>query len=237
MSKSSTDPSLKSRILYEDNHLIAVNKLPGELVQGDITGDEPLLEKLRNYIKVTYSKPGNVFLGLIHRLDRPTSGIVLFAKTSKALSRMNALFESRKVDKSYWALVENQPPQKEDRLIHYLAKNSAQNKSYVTQEGRRDAKRAVLNYKKLGASKRYFLLEIELETGRHHQIRAQLSAIGSPIKGDLKYGFARSNHDASIGLHAHKLSFNHPIKQEPVSITAIPPGSDKVWTFFSNLES
>lgn len=226
----------KSRILFEDNHLLIVNKLAGELVQGDFTGDKPLLEIVRDYIKVTYDKPGNVFAGLVHRLDRPTSGIVVFAKTSKALTRMNAIFEKREVDKRYWTLVREKPPQDSERLVHYLRKDAAKNKSFTFKKDQNGVKKAALTYTVLGKSESYFLLEIELETGRHHQIRAQLSAIGCAIKGDLKYGFPRSNKDASISLHARSISFIHPVSNEPLFIKAPLPESDKVWKFFNSLE-
>lgn len=225
-----------SRILFEDNHLLVVNKLAGELVQGDHTGDKPLLEILRDYIKVKYNKPGNVFLGLVHRLDRPTSGLVVFAKTSKALTRMNAIFEKREVAKTYWTLVKEKPVKSEDRLVHFLKKEASKNKSFVFKDDKNGAKKAVLNYETIGQSDSYHLLEIKLETGRHHQIRAQLSKIGSPIKGDLKYGFPRSNNNASISLHARFLEFIHPISKEPIKISAPLPQKDNVWRYFSTLE-
>lgn len=225
-----------SRILFEDNHLIVVNKNAGELVQGDFTGDKPLLELLRDYIKVKYEKPGNVFLGLVHRLDRPTSGVVIFAKTSKALARMNSIFEKREVDKTYWALVREQPPKKQDRLVNYLKKDQKKNKSFSYSNDKNGAKKAVLSYEVLGRSESYHLLEIKLETGRHHQIRAQLAEIGCPIKGDLKYGFPRSNKDASISLHARNISFIHPVSKEAINIEAPLPNSDKVWNYFSTLD-
>lgn len=226
----------KSRILFEDNHLIIVNKLAGELVQGDFTGDKPLLEIVRDYIRVEYDKPGNVFAGLVHRLDRPTSGIVVFAKTSKALTRMNALFEKREVDKRYWTLIKEKPPQEKDRLVHYLKKESAKNKSFVFKKDQNGVKKAALSYSLIAKSDSYFLLEIELETGRHHQIRAQLAAIGCPIKGDLKYGFPRSNNDGSISLHARSLSFTHPVTKETMQIKAPLPKSDNVWKYFNSLD-
>lgn len=226
----------KSRILFEDNHLIIVNKLAGELVQGDFTGDKPLLEIVREYIKVKYDKPGNVFAGLVHRLDRPTSGIVVFAKTSKALTRMNAIFEKREVDKRYWTLVKDKPPHESERLVHYLKKDSAKNKSFTFKKDQKAVKKAALTYTVLAKSESYYLLEIELETGRHHQIRAQLSAIGCSIKGDLKYGFPRSNKDASISLHARSISFMHPVSNEPIIIKSPLPESDKVWNYFNSLE-
>lgn len=222
---------MKDRILYEDNHLIICNKLCGELVQGDYTGDVPLLEKVREYIRVEYNKPGNVFCGLVHRLDRPTSGLVVFARTSKALARMNAIFEKREVEKRYWALVRNEPPKDEDRLMHYLKKDARNNRSSVVGKQEDGAKKAVLTYKVRGKSESYYLLEISLETGRHHQIRVQLSQAGMPIKGDLKYGFPRSNKDAGISLHARYISFEHPVSGEPLSISAPCPVNDKVWLY------
>lgn len=224
---------VSERILFEDNHLLILNKLAGELVQGDHTGDLPLLEKARQYIKETYNKPGNVFCGLVHRLDRPTSGIVVFAKTGKALARMNKIFEQREVEKTYYAVVQNPPQQKEAVLEHYLKKEASKNKSFVRPSSDKQAKKAKLTYRLKASSQRYFLLEVELHTGRHHQIRAQLAAIGSPIKGDLKYGFARSNHDASISLHAGRLRFNHPVGGVPVDIKSQNPGEDAIWRIFN----
>lgn len=225
--------TIQDRILFEDNHLLIVNKLAGELVQGDHTGDIPLLEKCRNYIKDTYNKPGNVFCGLVHRLDRPTSGIVVFAKTSKALSRMNKIFEQRQVEKVYYAVVQNAPPKKEGRLVHYLKKEAKKNKSFVRPAGDKQAKKAELSYRLKATSQRYFLLEVELHTGRHHQIRAQLAAIGLAIKGDLKYGFARSNHDASISLHAGRLRFKHPVGGRALDVRAGNLGEDAIWRIFN----
>lgn len=225
--------NLSERILHEDNHLLIINKLAGELVQGDHTGDKPLLEKARDYIRETYNKPGNVFCGLVHRIDRPTSGIVVFAKTSKALTRMNKIFEQREVSKVYYAVVQNPPKIKEASLEHYLKKEASKNKSFVRPASDKQAKKAKLTYKLKASSQRYFLLEIELHTGRHHQIRAQLAAIGSPIKGDLKYGFARSNHDASISLHAGRIKFSHPVSETLVDIKADNPGEDAIWRIFN----
>ncbi len=222
---------LKQRILYEDNHLIAVNKLPSEIVQGDKTGDEPLSEAVKNYLKERYNKPGNVFLGVIHRLDRPVSGVVVFAKTGKALRRMNELVKQRTMQKTYWAIVKNKPLPPEGKLVHHLTRNSTKNKSFASKTPRPDSKEAVLTYQLLTSAENYHLLEIDLHTGRHHQIRAQLAAIGSPIKGDLKYGFPRSNPDASISLHARKVSFVHPVKKEKIVIIA-PPPKDKLWNYF-----
>lgn len=221
--------AISKRILFEDNHLIVVNKLPGELVQGDFTGDTPLLEKVRDYIREKYDKPGNVFTGLVHRLDRPTSGIVVFAKTSKALARMNAVFEKREVDKVYWAIVGGHLQKEEDRLIHYLKKDQKKNKSKNFSKNTPGAKKAVLSYKQVKKMDNYSLLEIRLETGRHHQIRVQLSLIGHPIKGDLKYGFSRSNKDASICLHAKKVIFVHPVSGEELTLEAPLPTGENIW--------
>ncbi len=225
--------SLPARILYEDNHLIAVNKLPSEIVQGDNTGDRPLSDNLKQYLKQKYDKPGNVFLGVIHRLDRPVSGVVVFAKTGKALRRMNELVKQRALKKTYWAIVKNKPPETTGKLVHYLSRNTKKNKSFVSPVPGKDKKEAVLSYRLLASGQRYHLLEIDLLTGRHHQIRAQLAAIGCPVKGDLKYGFPRSNPDASISLHARKVVFVHPVKKEKVAIVADPP-RDTLWDFFLN---
>ncbi|WP_227740287.1 RluA family pseudouridine synthase [Salegentibacter sp. BLCTC] len=211
------------QVLFEDNHIIVVNKRPGDIVQGDKTGDKPLSEVVKLYLKEKYNKPGNVYLGVVHRLDRPTSGIVLFAKTSKALPRLNKLFQKKEAQKTYWAIVKNAPPKKSDTLVHFLKRNQKQNKSYAHIKEVPDSKKAILEYRIVKKLDNYFLLEIDLHTGRHHQIRSQLSAIGSPIKGDLKYGFNRSNKDASIHLHARELKFIHPVKKEEVHIIAPPP--------------
>jgi 23S rRNA pseudouridine1911/1915/1917 synthase len=224
---------LTDRILYEDNHLIAVNKLAGEIVQGDKTGDEPLSESVKKYIKEKYQKPGEVFLGVVHRLDRPVSGVVVFARTSKALSRMNELFRERKTQKVYWAIVKNKPQEERGTLINYLVKNEAKNKSFVSEEGRPGALRSWLDYQLMATSDTYCLLEVHPHTGRHHQIRVQLSSMGCAIKGDLKYGAERSNSDGSICLHARRLTFLHPVKQEEVTITA-PVPDDSLWQFFQN---
>ena len=216
------------QVLYEDNHLLVVNKRPGDIVQGDQTGDTPLSEVAKEYLKTKYDKPGNVFLGVVHRLDRPTSGALAFARTSKALSRMNALFKEKEVRKTYWALVSSPPPSESGRLVHWLQRNPKQNKSYAHEQDGTNRKKAALKYRVLKSLDRYYLLEIELETGRHHQIRAQLEVIGCPIKGDLKYGFPRSNPDGSIHLHARKLEFLHPVKKTQVIITA-PPPEDPLW--------
>ena len=214
-------------VLYEDNHIIAVNKKSGDIVQGDKTGDAPLSDFVKAYIKKKYNKPGEVFLGTIHRLDRPTSGIVLYARTSKALSRMNEQFREKQVQKTYWAVVDNSPPNTSGTLENYLQKNQKQNKSYVTKnEG---GKHALLDYKLLKKLDNFFHLEIQPKTGRHHQIRVQLAHIGCIIKGDLKYGAKRSNKDASIHLLAQKLEFIHPVTKENVSIVAPTPIKDGVW--------
>lgn len=215
-------------VLYEDNHIIVVNKRAGDIVQGDKTGDKPLSDVVKEYIKYKYSKPGKVYLGTVHRLDRPTTGIVMFAKTSKALPRLNKLFLSKEVNKTYWTIVKNKPLKSEDTLIHWLKKNPKNNKSYAYNKEVKDSKKAILHYKIIKKLDNYTLLEINLETGRHHQIRTQLSTIGSPIKGDLKYGFDRSNKDASIHLHARKIEFIHPVKKQDISVIA-PPPSDAIW--------
>ncbi len=222
------------KLLYEDNHIIAVSKTCHEIVQGDKTGDTPLSDIVKAYIKEKYQKPGEVFLGVTHRLDRPTTGVVLFARTSKALTRLNQMFQSHEqIRKTYWAIVatENGKLKTENevvRLENYLCRNEKQNKSFVVKPGTKDAKRAVLSYKVVARAERYMLLEINLETGRHHQIRCQLSAIGLPIKGDLKYGAKRSNPDGGISLHARKIEFIHPVSKMPISITA-PVPDDALW--------
>ncbi len=215
-------------VLYEDNHLIAVNKRPGDIVQGDKTGDDPLSEVVKTYLKKKYDKPGNVYLGVAHRLDRPTSGVVVFARTSKALPRLNQLFATKEAHKTYWAIVKNRPEKERDRLIHWLKRNAKQNKSYAYAHEIPEAKKAILEYRVVKELDRYYFLEIELLTGRHHQIRAQFAAIGCPIKGDLKYGYDRSNKDGSIHLHARRLSFVHPVKKEPMEFIAAPP-KDPIW--------
>ena len=216
------------QVLHEDNHVIIVNKRVGDIVQGDKTGDKPLSEVVKSYIKEKYNKPGNVYLGVVHRLDRPTSGIVLFSKTSKALPRLNKLFQQKDAKKTYWAVVKNRPPKDKDVLVHYLKRNPKQNKSFAHKNEVPDSKKAILEYRILKELNNYFLLEIDLQTGRHHQIRSQLSAIGCPIKGDLKYGFDRSNKDAGIHLHARKLEFIHPVKNEPVKVIADVP-DEPLW--------
>lgn len=216
------------QVLYEDNHLIVINKRPGDIVQGDKTGDVPLSEVVKEYIKIKYEKPGNVYLGVVHRLDRPTSGIVLFSKTSKALPRLNKLFKEKEAKKTYWAVVKNAPPKQQDTLVHFMKRNPKQNKSYAHIKEVPDSKKAILEYRVIKELNNYYLLEIDLHTGRHHQIRSQLSSIGCPIKGDLKYGFDRSNKDGSIHLHARKLVFNHPVKKEMLEVIA-PPPNDPIW--------
>lgn len=227
---------IKSRILFEDNHLIIINKLPGELVQGDETGDITLADKVKEYLKLTYNKPGNVYLGIPHRLDRPTSGIVVYTKTEKALIRLNEAFKGSSVKKTYWAVVDNMPKKSESTLIHYIVRNSANNKSVAYPKEIKGSKLAKLDYKLIGKSEKYYLLEIALHTGRHHQIRAQLAAIGLHIKGDLKYGFPRSNPDGGIHLHARKIVFTHPVKKEELKIIA-PPPHDSVWDYFASQEN
>lgn len=221
-------PFSADQILYEDNHVLAVCKRPSQIVQGDKTGDEPLSESIKAFIARRDEKPGNVFLGVVHRLDRPVSGVVLFAKTGKALSRLNRLVQERDFHKTYWAIVGQRPPKPADRLVHYLGRDEVRNKSFVCEPTRPGAKEAILDYRLIATGDRYHLLEIRLHTGRHHQIRAQLAAIGCPIKGDLKYGFPRSNPDQSISLHARSLSLTHPVSQKPLHIEAEPP-ADKLW--------
>ena len=216
------------QILHEDNHLIITNKRSGDLVQGDKTGDTPLSDIVKGYIKKKYDKPGAVYLGVTHRLDRPTTGIVVFAKTSKALSRMNALFLNKKISKTYWAVVKNKPSKSKDTLIHWLKKNPKNNKSKAYIKEVDQSKKAILYYELIHSLDRYHLLEVNRETGRHHQIRSQLSAIGSPIKGDLKYGFDRSNLDGSIHLHARNISFIHPVSNQLIDVSA-PPPDEVLW--------
>lgn len=215
-------------VIYEDNHLIAVNKTCREIVQGDKTGDQPLSEMLKAWLKKKYAKPGNVFIGVAHRLDRPVSGVVLFAKTSKALARLNTMFRDGKVKKTYWAIVKKRPPKDEDEVVNWLVRNENQNKSFAFDNERPGAKKAILHYRLVAASDRYFLLEIDLKTGRHHQIRCQLAHLGCPIRGDLKYGYPRSNRDGGISLHARSASFVHPVSQLPVQIVA-PVPDDPLW--------
>lgn len=218
-------------ILFEDNHLIVINKKPSEIVQGDKTGDKTMPDTIKEYLKVKYNKPGNVFCGVIHRLDRPTSGAVVFARTSKGLERMNAQFREKETNKVYWAIVEQKPEKPLGILVHFLKKNETKNKSFVTDSEKGGAKEAILTYKLIASSERYHLLEITLETGRHHQIRAQLAAIGCFIKGDIKYGAKRSNEDGSICLHARRLTINHPVTKEVLTFTAGTPNS-AIWKIF-----
>ena len=219
-------------ILYEDNHLIAVNKTCRDIVQGDKTGDMPLSEKLKAWLKVKYNKPGNVFIGVTHRLDRPVSGVVLFAKTSKALARLNEMFRLGEVRKTYWAIVKNKPAADEGELVHWLIRNEKQNKSYAYDAERPNSKKAILHYRVIARSENYYLLEIDLKTGRHHQIRCQLAKMGCPIKGDLKYGFARSNRDGGISLHARSAALVHPVSKQVIKIVA-PVPDDPLWRALS----
>ena len=224
-------------VLHEDNHVIVVNKKSSDIVQGDKTGDETLADKIKVYLKTKYQKPGNVFCGVVHRLDRPTSGALVFARTSKGLSRLNEQFRDKSTKKIYWAIVEGAPENQEGKLIHYLKKNEKQNKSYASPTESPGSKKAILSYKLLLKSDRYTLLEIELETGRHHQIRVQLASIGSIIKGDLKYGAKRSNQDGSISLHARSIAFSHPTTKELIKVVA-PVPDDTLWKWFeSNLDN
>ncbi len=216
------------QVLFEDNHIIIVNKRSGDITQGDKTGDKPLSDVVKNYIKTKFNKPGNVYLGVVHRLDRPTSGVIIFARTSKALERLNKMLREKKINKTYWAIVKGCPKKEKDTLINFLKKNPKKNKSSVYQHEISGAKRAVLHYQVIQKLDNYSLLEIDLETGRHHQIRAQLSAFGFPIKGDLKYGFNRSNKDGSIHLHARKIEFIHPVSKEQISLIA-PTPNDVIW--------
>ncbi len=215
-------------VLYEDNHIIIVNKKSGDITQGDKTGDTPLSDIVKSYIKEKYNKPGNVFLGVVHRLDRPTTGVIIFARTSKALERLNKMLRDKKIHKTYWAVVKNKPSEAEDTLTNYLKKNPKNNKSTAYKHEIEGSKRAVLHYKLIKSLDNYYLLEVDLETGRHHQIRCQLASIGSPIKGDLKYGFNRSNKDGSIHLHARKIDFVHPVLKEQITVIA-PTPADPIW--------
>ena len=215
-------------VLYEDNHIIAVNKKASDIIQGDKTGDKPLPEFVKDYIKKKYNKPGEVYLGVVHRLDRPVSGVVLFARSSKSLSRLNEMFREKKVQKTYWAVVKNKPQNPSDTLIHFLLKNQAKNKSKAFSREGNHALRSELSYQLIKSLDKYHLIEVIPKTGRHHQIRVQLSKIGCPIKGDVKYGFDRTNKDKSIHLHARKIDFVHPVKKEPISITA-PTPKDVLW--------
>lgn len=218
-------------VVYEDNHIIIVNKSSSEIVQGDKTGDKPLVDIVKDYIKQKYQKPGNVFLGVVHRLDRPVSGLVVFARTSKALTRLNEMFRTKDVHKKYWAIVGNAPQKEEGELVHWMVRNEKQNKSYAYDQEKPNSKKAILAYKQIARSERYFLLEVDLKTGRHHQIRCQLSKIGCPIKGDLKYGAPRSNADGSICLHSRKIEFVHPVSKNLISIEA-PLPKDNLWQSF-----
>ncbi len=218
-------------ILFEDNHIIVVNKTTSEIVQGDKTGDKPLVELLKEYLKEKYNKPGNVFCGVVHRLDRPVSGVVIFAKTGKALTRLNDMVRNHEMKKTYWAIVKNVPQQSEMTLKHYLVRNEKQNKSFAYDKEVKDGKFSELSFKMLASSDTYHLLEVDLKTGRHHQIRCQLAKIGCPIKGDLKYGFARSNPDGGISLHARKISFIHPVTKAEMTFVA-PAPKDKLWQYF-----
>lgn len=226
-------------VLYEDNHIIAVNKRVGDLVQGDQTGDETLADKVKAYIKKKYDKPGDVFLGIPHRIDRPVSGVVVYARTSKALTRLNKMFQQKdeEIEKIYWAIVENTPREDEEQLRNFIRRNPKQNKSYIASTDKDGAKLAVLDYRLLAASQKYFLLEVKLHTGRHHQIRCQLSGIGCPIRGDLKYGAKRSIEGGGIGLHARKMAFIHPVKKEPIEIIAPVPKKDNLWQELANAVS
>lgn len=221
-------------VVYEDNHIIIVNKHPGEIVQGDKTGDVPLVETVRQFLKEKYDKPGNVFCGVVHRLDRPVWGLVIFAKTSKALSRLNEMLRKGEIKKTYWAITRNMPEKPEARLVNFITTIERSNKSFVWDSMRPGAKEAALSYRMLGSSDRYHLLEVNLETGRKHQIRVQLSSIGCPIRGDLKYGDKRSNPDGSISLQAHKIEFIHPVNHRPIVVTA-PLPDDPLWQAFSGL--
>ena len=218
-------------VVYEDNHIIVVNKTASEIVQGDKTGDTPLSETVKEYLKVKYNKPGNVFCGVTHRLDRPVSGLVVFAKTSKALARLNDMFRLGEVKKTYWAIVKDRPKELEGELIHWMVRNEKQNKSYAYDKERPNSKKAILRYKLIGHSQNYHLLEVDLQTGRHHQIRCQLAKMGCPIKGDLKYGSPRSNPDGSICLHARRVTFVHPVSKEVIDITAPLPAGN-LWNGF-----
>lgn len=218
-------------VVYEDNHIVVVNKTSSEIVQGDKTGDTPLSEMVKQYLKEKYNKPGNVFIGVTHRLDRPVSGLVVFAKTSKALPRLNEMFRNGEVKKTYWAIVKECPKETEGELVHYLVRNEKQNKSYAYDKEVKNSKIAVLHYKLIGHSQNYYLLEVDLKTGRHHQIRCQLAKMGCPIKGDLKYGSPRSNPDGSICLHARTVQFVHPVSKEMIRLTApVPEGN--LWNGF-----
>lgn len=221
-------------VVYEDNHLIIVNKSSSDIVQGDKTGDQPLSEKVAEFLRIKYNKPGDAFIGVVHRLDRPVSGLVIFAKTSKALARMNELFRADQVKKTYEAIVKNPPATLQGELVHYLVRNQQKNKSFAYDKAQKNAKEARLGYKVIGKSKSFTLLEIDLQTGRHHQIRTQLSKIGCPIKGDLKYGYPRSNLNGGISLHARRISFIHPVSKKEIDVVAPYPEGD-LWNEFELL--
>lgn len=221
----------KKQIIYEDNHIMVVNKWPSQIVQGDKTGDLPLSDLLKQYLKKKYNKPGNVFLGVVHRLDRPVSGLVIFAKTSKALTRLNKQLQEKAIEKTYWAVIKNKPPKETDQLVNYLVKDEKKNKSRVVTKPGKNAKNAILNYQLIGASDQYYLLEVRLETGRHHQIRVQLAKMGCPIKGDVKYGYPRPNDTPFIHLHARKLKFIHPVTKALNTYVGDPP-QDVLWNYF-----
>lgn len=218
-------------ILYEDNHIIAVNKKAGQIVQGDKTGDIPLSDTVKQYIKQKYNKPGEVYIGVTHRLDRPVSGVILFARTSKALTRLNELFRTKEAKKTYLAICSNKPPKDSDRLTGNIFRNTKQNKSYMREKESAETKSAILDYKVIAKSEKYYLLQINLHTGRHHQIRCQLAHMGCPIRGDLKYGYIRSNDNGGINLHASEISFTHPVKKELLTIKA-PLPDEKIWKIF-----
>jgi 23S rRNA pseudouridine1911/1915/1917 synthase len=218
-------------VIYEDNHILAVNKKISDIVQGDKTGDEPLSEKAKSYIKKKYDKPGAVYLGVTHRLDRPVSGALLFARTSKALTRLNEMFLKKEVKKTYWAIVKEKPPKDFDTINHYIVRNQKKNKSFAYDKETKDSKLASLSYRLIASSDNYHLLEVDLHTGRHHQIRCQLAKIGCPIKGDLKYGFSRSDPNGGISLHSRKIEFVHPVKKENIIVVANPP-KDSLWDYF-----
>ena len=221
------------QVLFEDNHIIIVNKRSGDITQGDKTGDKPLSDVVKEYVKDKYNKAGNVFLGVVHRLDRPTSGVIIFARTSKALERLNKMLRDKTISKTYWAIVKKHPKKEKDTLVNYLKKNPKNNKSSVYAKEIKDSKKAILHYNIIKKLDNYTLIEIDLETGRHHQIRAQLSSIGFPIKGDLKYGFDRSNKDGSIHLHARKIVFIHPVSKEEISVIA-PTPNEVIWNACKN---
>ncbi len=224
-------------ILFEDNHIIAVNKSNSEIVQGDKTGDDALCDKVKEYIKNKYNKPGDVYLGVVHRIDRPVSGVVIFARTSKAAARLSKMFQDKEIKKMYWAIVKNLPDEDSGRLVHYMIKNQEKNRSKAFETPRKNAKEAILNYQLISSSANYHLLQVDLETGRHHQIRCQLAKIGCPIRGDLKYGAQRSLKGGGINLHARKIEFMHPVKKEPVIISAPTPKDEPLWNEFDNVMS